>query len=183
MVSPCIGVLRRLVTQIQQDLGSMQGTSHTTPDLQKDINLLKMSLREHNVYGVEAGRIIETDDSSNGPVVANALSAGLLKLSGALIDYNKLFSRLQTQSQMKPLVGEVYHSTPTATSAEPTVQTPEHVALQTIVNSGGYDDSQGDNEAFDEDSMRDQFFFFDTEMMLRWTWTLFSFLTSNLFIH
>ena len=53
MISPCIDVLRKLATQIHDDLGSRQGTKHTSPDLERDLDILVRSLKEHNVYGTD----------------------------------------------------------------------------------------------------------------------------------
>ncbi|THH13425.1 hypothetical protein EUX98_g9728, partial [Antrodiella citrinella] len=43
-VSPCINILRRLATHINQDIGSRQGSKHHAPDLTVDICVLKESL-------------------------------------------------------------------------------------------------------------------------------------------
>lgn len=106
MVSPCIELLRRLATQINHDLGSHQGSKHTSPDLTLDIEELMKSLADHRVYTVEAGRII--DDESDNPCVPNAVGLGWTQLAGPLADFNTQLRRLQARCHMKPLVGQPY---------------------------------------------------------------------------
>lgn len=106
MVSPCIELLRRLATQINHDLGSHQGSKHTSPDLTLDIEELMKSLADHRVYTVEAGRII--DDESDNPCVPNAVGLGWTQLAGPLADFNTQLRRLQARCRMKPLVGQPY---------------------------------------------------------------------------
>ncbi|KAI0661524.1 hypothetical protein C8Q70DRAFT_903404, partial [Cubamyces menziesii] len=98
-ISPCINILRRLATQINQDLGSRQGSKHTTPDLDFDIHELMDSLAHHRVYDIEPGRTI----SSEKPTVLNAVSAGLGQLAGPLADFNAQVRRLQARCQMTPV--------------------------------------------------------------------------------
>lgn len=106
MVSPCIDLLRRLATQINHDLGSHQGSKHTSPDLTLDIEELMKSLADHHVYTVEPGRII--DDDSDNPCVPNAVGLGWTQLAGPLADFNNQLRRLQARCRMKPLVGQPY---------------------------------------------------------------------------
>lgn len=104
MVSPCIDVLRRLATHINHDLGARQGSKHTSPDLQLDIQELMDILTEFGVYEKEPGRTIETDK----PAVLNAVSAGLSQLAGPLADFNSQLRRLQTRCTMTPVIGKPY---------------------------------------------------------------------------
>ncbi|KAH9901536.1 hypothetical protein C8Q73DRAFT_635931 [Cubamyces lactineus] len=107
-ISPCIDILRRLATQINEDLGARQGNKHTTPDLDFDIHELMDSLAHHRVYDVEPGRTI----SSEKPTVLNAVSAGLGQLAGPLADFNAQVRRLQSRCRMAPVVGEPYINHP-----------------------------------------------------------------------
>ena len=100
-IGPCVDILRQLATQINTDLGSRQGSKHATPDLTRDINELIKSLREHRVYEVEHGRIIEGD----APTVPNIVSAGLSALPTPLREYNDAFRKLQERRRMTPLIG------------------------------------------------------------------------------
>ncbi|KAI0073016.1 hypothetical protein K474DRAFT_1604071 [Panus rudis PR-1116 ss-1] len=102
MISPCIDTLRKLATQMNQELGSRQGTKHTTPDIWRDINELMKSLHEHSVYRFEAGRTIPGDKAE----VPNLFTVGLDALKKPLKDYNIAFQKLQARRRMKPLLGE-----------------------------------------------------------------------------
>lgn len=100
-VAPCIDILRTLATQMNQDLGSRQGSRHSSPDLSKDIVELMRSLHEHRVYCYEGGRVIEGENTE----VRNVVTAGLRNLHKPLADYNNMFSRLQEQRRRTPLIG------------------------------------------------------------------------------
>lgn len=106
MITPCIDILRKLATQIHNDLGSRQGAKHAPADLNKDISELMRSLREHNVYVIEHGRTVDGGKAS----VPNTVSQGLRSLAEPLKAYNYAFKRLQRRCQMQPLVGERYYS-------------------------------------------------------------------------
>ncbi|KAJ6565079.1 hypothetical protein B0H10DRAFT_2200524 [Mycena sp. CBHHK59/15] len=114
MVSPCISVLRRLLTTITKALGSDQGTKHQPADLKDDIALLMASLHEHDVYQIK-GRVFAKDDGSPTPDV---ILVGAQQLtdssSNPLTEYNTMFKRLQTRRRMQPLVGSWSESTPAA---------------------------------------------------------------------
>lgn len=90
-ISPCIEILRKLSAQINSDLGSHQGSKHTSPDLANDIDAILKSLREYRVYEIERGRIVEGDKAS----VPNVIAAGLEALPGPLREYNAMFRKLQ----------------------------------------------------------------------------------------
>ncbi|KIP02484.1 hypothetical protein PHLGIDRAFT_122426 [Phlebiopsis gigantea 11061_1 CR5-6] len=44
------------------ELGSHQGTKHTSPDLQRDIERHMQSLRDRDVYTIEDGRVVDLSD-------------------------------------------------------------------------------------------------------------------------
>ncbi|KAI0718505.1 hypothetical protein C8Q72DRAFT_798736 [Fomitopsis betulina] len=46
MVSPCVNVLRRLVSGMNDAIGSKQGTKHAAPDIARDLRELRHSLAE-----------------------------------------------------------------------------------------------------------------------------------------
>ncbi|KAJ3541714.1 hypothetical protein NM688_g6046 [Phlebia brevispora] len=143
MIAPCIHILRHLATQVHQDLGSRQGTKHASPELQRDINLLKESLQQHKVYEIQSGRIIDQEDA----VVANVVSEGLKSLKEPLAEYNKGFRRLQQRCRMKPLVGEAYVATERSGEDEPQMHTAVQVDdLDSIeVDDGNVDDNENDD--------------------------------------
>ncbi|KAH9836596.1 uncharacterized protein C8Q71DRAFT_707708 [Rhodofomes roseus] len=110
MISPCINVLRHLVTNMNDALGSRQGTKHAAPNIARDIEALRSSLAEARVYEIQPGRVIEGDKGS----VPNIVSAGLTQLAGPLTEYNKTFQLLKDRRRRTiPLVG----ATPAATTA------------------------------------------------------------------
>ncbi|OCH88890.1 hypothetical protein OBBRIDRAFT_805101 [Obba rivulosa] len=74
MISPCINILRQLVTQINGTLGSKQGSRHHTPELEKDILKLRRSMREHNIYQVERGRTIDYEKDDERAAMPNIVS-------------------------------------------------------------------------------------------------------------
>ncbi|EJF62114.1 hypothetical protein DICSQDRAFT_44032, partial [Dichomitus squalens LYAD-421 SS1] len=102
MISPCVGVLRKLATQINDSLGAHLGSKHRSPDLTKDYETICNRLREYNVLVPEAGRLIYSDNPSKGEVL-NIVSAGLKQLPGPLNDYNRTFEQLQRQRRITPL--------------------------------------------------------------------------------
>ncbi|KAI0073145.1 hypothetical protein K474DRAFT_1603842, partial [Panus rudis PR-1116 ss-1] len=102
MISPCIDTLRKLATQMNQELGSRQGTKHTTPDIWRDISELMKSLHEHSVYCLEIGRTIPGEKAE----VPNLFTVGLDALKKPLKEYNIAFQKLQVRRRMKPLIGE-----------------------------------------------------------------------------
>ncbi|KAI0697950.1 hypothetical protein C8T65DRAFT_813442 [Cerioporus squamosus] len=104
MITPTIEVLRRLTTQMHKDLGSRQGTKHTSPDLQRDIAELMRVLSDDGVYTVRPGRTV---DGSKG-TVPNAVGLGWTQLTGPLADFNRNLSRLQSRCRMSPVVGQPY---------------------------------------------------------------------------
>jgi hypothetical protein len=90
-------MLRHLAKDMNNLLGSDQGTRHAPPDLLKDIPMLMKSLAEHEVYILKPGRILDEDDL---PVV-DTVTTGLQNLTDSstnpLDEYNKQFKRLQSR--------------------------------------------------------------------------------------
>ncbi|KAI8971036.1 hypothetical protein BD414DRAFT_426749, partial [Trametes punicea] len=99
LISPRVNILRQPVTQVNSELGTRQGVKHTSPDLERDITHLMESLREHGVYPVEPGRVLETVK----PSVPTVVALGCTQLSGPLSDFNCQLFRLQERCQMKPV--------------------------------------------------------------------------------
>lgn len=143
MITPCIDILRKLATQLHNDLGSRQGTKHAPADLSKDIKELMRSLREHSVYVVEDGRTIESEKGS----VPNTISQGLRNLTEPLKAYNHLFQRLQRRCRTQPLIGKPYYSS--AAPEQGNQDTLSDTANMTELD--GRSDSEDELEGGDED--------------------------------
>ena len=135
MISPCVDILRQLTTQINHDLGSRQGSKHASPDLSRDINELMKSLREHRVYTVERGRVIEGEKA----LVPNLVSSGLRALPKPLREYNSTFLKLQARRRMTPLIG-----TPAARQREQSLQIGIHSQTSATEAGHGHDPSTSD---------------------------------------
>ncbi|KAH9912438.1 uncharacterized protein B0H18DRAFT_1054099 [Fomitopsis serialis] len=117
MVSPCIDILRRLSTQLNDSLGAKQGSKHTSPSLERDITVLMQSLRQHRVYELEPGREIDDDKA----VVPDSYTLGLELLEGPLDEFNRSIAKLQARCRSTPLVGGRYPGT--SPTGESTTQT------------------------------------------------------------
>ena len=113
MISPCIDVLCRLSTQLNAALGAKQGTKHTSPSLERDIGILVCSLKQHRVYELQPGHIIEDDKA----VVPDSYTAGLEALKGPLADFNREFAKLQARCKSIPLVRGRYPGTKSTEAA------------------------------------------------------------------
>ncbi|KAH9886958.1 hypothetical protein C8Q73DRAFT_794994 [Cubamyces lactineus] len=114
MISPCVDILRRLVTQINADLGARQGVKHTSPDLERDITHLMGSLQEHGVYEAHPGRRVDSDRVP----VPNVVALGCANLTGPLADFNVHLARLQRRCHAKPLGGNPYVSREVTSSTD-----------------------------------------------------------------
>ncbi|KAF8959752.1 hypothetical protein BDZ97DRAFT_2042356 [Flammula alnicola] len=104
LVSPCVDILRKLSTKINMELGAAQGSKHTVPDLQKDIERLMKSLREHSVYNVVPGRIVDPKDRP----VPDVISVGLAQLThgnatNPINEFNQQFERLRERRKLTPI--------------------------------------------------------------------------------
>lgn len=102
MISPCIGVLRKLALEVNGALGVRLGSKHQTPNVERDLMAVCNSLQEHNVFGIERGRVINSTDVTSG-LVPNVINIGLNQLAGPLNDYNDVFRKLQRRRRMTPL--------------------------------------------------------------------------------
>lgn len=91
MISPCVHILRQLAKQVHQTFGLHQGTKHTSPDLQVDIDRLMASLKEHRVYTVDEGRKIPVEEGISNAEVPNTVTEGTKNLQGPLGEYNSIF--------------------------------------------------------------------------------------------
>ncbi|KAL1948717.1 hypothetical protein VTO73DRAFT_10523 [Trametes versicolor] len=136
MISPCVDILRQLVTRINMELGGRQGIKHTSPDLERDITQLMDSLADKGVYTEDPGRHIETDTPKSGACVPNAVGLGWSQLAGPLADFNVQLQQLQKRCTMTPLVGAPYTTTqPTTPSAQgPSGPSPTQAVPATLTN-------------------------------------------------
>ncbi|KAI0308459.1 hypothetical protein OF83DRAFT_1021634, partial [Amylostereum chailletii] len=70
MVAPCIEVLRHLARSLNAELGLQQGSKHTSPGLQRDIERLMQSLELHRVYRLQKGWRLDSDEEPVPDIVA-----------------------------------------------------------------------------------------------------------------
>lgn len=103
IIAPCITQLRKLSTQMHETFGTRQGNRHAPPDLSEDIDELMKSLREHRVYTMEGGRIIEGDKAVTPDSV---IAKGASQMLDSLSEYNSLYTRLRERRRLQPLIGE-----------------------------------------------------------------------------
>lgn len=117
MVSPCVDVLRNLARQLNDDLGSSQGSRHSKPELTKDIALLMQNLDDLDVYRAVEGRVLDPDEMP----VPDALSFGLSELTHgtAIPDYNVMFDRNRERRRLQPLSNLLMLIPPTGTNILP----------------------------------------------------------------
>jgi hypothetical protein len=105
LVSPFVDILRKLSTKINHELGTEQGSKHTIPDLRKDIEILMRVLKEHDVYQVVHGRVVNTQDRA----VQDVISTGLAQLShgnsttNPIGEFNEQFERLRERRKLTPV--------------------------------------------------------------------------------
>ena len=97
-------ILRKLSTKINHELGTEQGSKHTIPDLRKDIEILITVLKEHDMYQVVHGRIVDTQDRA----VPDVISTGLAQLShgnatNPIGEFNEQFERLRERRKLTPV--------------------------------------------------------------------------------
>ncbi|KAI0075557.1 hypothetical protein K474DRAFT_1599581 [Panus rudis PR-1116 ss-1] len=141
-ISPCIGILREIATQLNDTLGSRQGNKHQTPQLDNDIRELMKSLRMHRVYTIEKGRTI---DGKKGQV-PNVAADGVNPTYASLRAYNTSFERMRQRRRMKPLIGE-----PVVPRRGQTVVSPLNAANAPV----HIHDNEGDSEDEDEEQEED----------------------------
>ncbi|KAJ6543185.1 hypothetical protein B0H10DRAFT_1897171, partial [Mycena sp. CBHHK59/15] len=132
LVSPCVDVLHRLATSMNEDLGSHQGNNHTIPNLDNDIQTLMASLQDHEVYVKKEGQVLD-DDEMPAPDVLSAGAAALSHRtpSNPLQDFNAQFDQLRRRRDLLP-VSALTQYLPGATSGTPqsssTLTTSEAIA-------------------------------------------------------
>lgn len=145
---------------MHDDLGSRQGTKHTSPDLQKDIQRLMDSLRDHEVYVLKEGRIIDQEKA----VVPNAISIGLRELQGPLQEFNKTFKRIQKRLHVHPIVGKPYHTR--SSVVDDAVQADATSAATSDASSSAVPQHAGNNLPADSDDEDDDDIMLDHELGL-----------------
>lgn len=105
MIAPSVNVLRQLVHNFKQMLGSDISTAHHPMDLTYDLPDLMESLDHHEVYVYKKGHYLDEDDLPVEDVVSTGLH-DLVKGSGnPLSDYNTAFLHLQARCWLVLLVG------------------------------------------------------------------------------
>ncbi|KAH9003933.1 hypothetical protein EDB83DRAFT_2237225 [Lactarius deliciosus] len=114
-ISPCIEVLRRLATEVNNTLGSKQGIRHASADLTKDIKILMDSLEQNDVYKEVLGRTLGDDESPAPDVIGEGYSALTWGAKSPLRQFNRLISTLQRRSTIQPLVGTALPTQPQET--------------------------------------------------------------------
>ncbi|KAI0074543.1 hypothetical protein K474DRAFT_1677020 [Panus rudis PR-1116 ss-1] len=113
-----------LATQINDELGSRQGSKHALPDLWRDISELMKAFQEHNAE------------------VMNILAEGVEMLKKPLNEYNEAFKTLQARRRRQPLIRR-YHrkqSGPTQSSSVSPQQ--DSNETQTEIARAADDDSE-----------------------------------------
>ncbi|OCH84389.1 hypothetical protein OBBRIDRAFT_808274 [Obba rivulosa] len=76
IVSPCVDILRQLAMQMNTTLEARQGSKHTSPDLEKNIQELMHSIHEHHIYEIVPSRTFDV----NKPVALNTITIRLSHL-------------------------------------------------------------------------------------------------------
>ena len=111
MISPCINILRQLVSQFHDSLGSHQGSKHAEVDLSDDIRDLMESLSSNNVYEYHStGRFIEDSNGKLG-IVRDVYTTGLEQLPTSIASYNEQFRSIQARHALQPLTSVRSHTT------------------------------------------------------------------------
>ncbi|EMD37427.1 hypothetical protein CERSUDRAFT_28758, partial [Gelatoporia subvermispora B] len=154
MISPCIEVLRQLASQMNKTLGAKQGNKHKMPDLHQDIEELKRSLSEHEVYQVVRGRTLDVDKA----VVPNVISVGLSHLGSALREFNTVFTNIQARLRLKPLVGTTYPASGNGTDAiSPSTEVNPRLSSYQVEGAGSQraDGDEGSDATSDSGSSTD----------------------------
>ncbi|PPQ92857.1 hypothetical protein CVT25_004345 [Psilocybe cyanescens] len=156
LVSPCVEILRKLSTKINNELGTDQGSRHKIPDLQKDIEILMRVLKEHEVYEIVHGRVVDTKDCA----VPDVISVGLAQVShrsstNPIAEFNEHFKRMRERRKLTPV------SEDDAEFDSPTLTCARQDTLAAMLNSTddmlgkGNDDPQRENSPSDEGSELD----------------------------
>ncbi|KDR77663.1 hypothetical protein GALMADRAFT_209941 [Galerina marginata CBS 339.88] len=108
LVSPCVEILRKLATKINHELGTEQGSKHTIPDLEKDIATLMKVLKDHEVYMILLGRVVDSQDQATPDVIG----VGLAQVShgnstNPIEEFNEEFDRLRERRKLTPISDEL----------------------------------------------------------------------------
>ncbi|KAH8980724.1 hypothetical protein EDB92DRAFT_1805595 [Lactarius akahatsu] len=145
-ISPCIEVLRRLATEVNNTLGSKQGNRHASADLTKDIKILMDSLEQNDVYKV-LGRTLGDDKSPAPDAIGEGYSALTWGAKSPLRQFNRLISTLQRCCTIPPLVGTALPTQPQETCR----LSPSHtVDLLTLCIAPGFPQSEDDGLAHND---------------------------------
>ncbi|ESK81501.1 hypothetical protein Moror_2183 [Moniliophthora roreri MCA 2997] len=145
MISPCVEVLRQLANKMKEELRHRsQGTQHSTPDLQKNIETLMKSLKEKHVYELVEGRKLNLEESP----AADAMSDGLQQLTSStsdpLAEYNNGFSleEFAVDTHQEPI-------TPPRPAPSPFQQLGIHPPTPELILDIGSDISDSNEDDFD----------------------------------
>jgi hypothetical protein len=136
LVSPCVDILRKLSMKINLELGTEQGSKHTIPSLLKDIEILMAVLKEHDVYQVVPGRVVDIQDRA----VPDVVSVGLAQLShgnatNPIVEFNEQFERLRDRRKLAPVLeDDIDFDALELTSAEGEFSSMNRVSLGAIGN-------------------------------------------------
>ena len=150
MITPTIDLLRRLTTQMHEELGGHQGRKHTSPDLERNITELMQVLADDEVYTVIPGRTVPNPEGSTHTegTVPNVVALGWTQLAGPLADFNRNLSRLQVRCRMSPVIGQPYAATATAASSQPCSAAPEVIVAPENTPNPTYTTSISEPETF-----------------------------------
>ncbi|PBK60341.1 hypothetical protein ARMSODRAFT_856122, partial [Armillaria solidipes] len=89
MISPCVDILRHLTKSLNSVLGTNQGSRHAPPDLSKDIAAIMKSLKDHHVYQIKKGRVLDDDDTPVKDIIAAGLKELTDSVSNPLKEYKE----------------------------------------------------------------------------------------------
>ena len=154
MISPCVDVFRKVARHLENELGSAQGSRHTTPDLKRDIDCIMKSLKDNLVYSFTEGRAIDEDDK----IVPDVISVGIGKLTdpsptNPLKEYNRAFitaqqrRRMLSISDLANIADVVKAATSLQTSSMPSdTRVPNQNSIQTEHHDIAQPDNEPDNE-------------------------------------
>lgn len=159
LVSPCIDVLRRLSMKLNVELGSRQGSKHSVPDLQKDINALMDVLKEHEVYNVKLGRGLDANDTPVPDIISaglSALSHGTTTNKNPLAEFNAQYNCLRERRNLKPVSALVDNVNDQPLHSESVNHSPysahSHSFGSEVTNEGQHEEDTNESEAGQEDN-------------------------------
>ncbi|KAF8968229.1 hypothetical protein BDZ97DRAFT_1916079 [Flammula alnicola] len=131
-----------LALKINMELGAVQGSKHTVPDLQKDIERLMKSLHEHSVYNVVPGRVVDPKDRP----VPDVISVGLAQLThgnatNPINEFNQQFERLRERRKLTP-ISDLNDLLPSLTISSDAQVVAHSVVLENVLDSENASDLQ-----------------------------------------